>query len=654
MSISDSQIDTAYRKLKRYVYYDKTDLVLRKSLAEFECSTDFRDRLTAVQTVLNSAEPSREKAFQRWLTKIDFRIVPKGFGGTERNRDAESTSSGRFITNVTSGPNVQVDKVNYFFVGPIELHLVAVLWIMLEGHFLDAQLGPECRGSRLHPGIHTKSDSSAGLFRKYHEQYAQWRDSGIRKAKQMLVEDRQSVAILGLDVQEYYYRIRLDTKAIARAISRAQDQDNVVADSQSFALSECLGAIHDAYSRAISPLLRITHADLPERATGLPIGLCSSLVLANWYLKQFDDSVKESVRPAYYGRYVDDILMVIPAAKNPEKDAQDPIAAFMEELLVKTGVLRDQEAHRYELTRPRGLYLQQGKCILQYFDARHSIAGLEKFQKKLEENGSDFLLLPVDEADSSIEDVAYELQYEGSVNKFRSVKGMSGNRFELAKHLARQTILHLITDDPPDAKVSLGLRQFFKGKSAIEFFDLWERVFTFFQISDDPTSAKAFARHLCSEINRIRCSSGEEIGKRLIDGLQRHLTLSRAMAKALSARFEDTGDHIAGEPVAAFRNANLIRHHFVRKPMLNYTTFEGPFTTRQVRRKVDIDARKLELSPRYINFDECLLLTMSGEVSLERRSAYRRAREIYQIANRQEVSGLSWTRAPVDEDISNA
>src|SRR4030042_958437 len=106
------------------------------------------------------------------------------------------------------------------------------------------------------------------------------------------------------------------------------------------------------------------------------------------------------------------------------------------------------------------LFLQQEKCILQYFDAKHSIAGLEKFQKKLEENASTFLLMPVDEADSSLEDVAYELLYEGSVNKFRSVKGMAENRYELAKYLARQTILHLLTDDPPDPKISFGLRKF--------------------------------------------------------------------------------------------------------------------------------------------------------------------------------------------------
>ena len=119
------------------------------------------------------------------------------------------------------------------------------------------------------------------------------------------------------------------------------------------------------------------------------------------------------------------------------------------------------------------------------------------------------MLLPVDEADSSLEEVAYELLYEGSVNKFRSVKGTAENRYELAKHLSRQTILHLLTDDPPNPNISLGLRKFFRGKNAIEFHDLWERVFTFFFVADDAKSANTFFKQLRQEIKRV--SYGHDI-----------------------------------------------------------------------------------------------------------------------------------------------
>jgi hypothetical protein len=654
MPISPEEIDVAYRKLKSYVYYDKTDLRLRQRLAVFECHGNLQEKLNAVATVLNSENPVHHIEFQKWLTQIDYRVVPKRIKRGSRAASSDEGEDGKFITNVTSTSFTEIEKVNYFFEGPVELHLISVLWIMLEGRFLDAKLGPECCGSRLHPSLGNNSDQSTGLFRKYHEQYAKWRDNGIRKAKQILTEDRANVAILGLDIWEYFYRIRLDFDDVAKAIIQSQIDDGVIPHPlHAIRLTLCLKAVYETYNRAIYSSLAITHMNLAPQDIGLPIGLCTSLVLANWYLKDFDDAVKQIVRPAYYGRYVDDILLVIPNAQNPEKNEESPVPAFMNNLLVKAGLLCERMDYSYEIASRRGLFLQQSKCILQYFDSKHSIAGLEKFQKKLEENGSDFLLMPVDEADNSIEDVAYELLYEGSVNKFRSITGLAENRYELAKHLARQTILHLLTDDPPDPRVSLGLRKFFKGRNAIEFHDLWERVFTFFRISDDKSAANTFARHLGAEIKRVRSSFGDAIGKRLIHDLQQHLVLSRAMADALCEPSIGLSELIGDYPVEDFRNANLIRHHFVRLPLLNYTTFEGALSDREINAEVKSDNRKLALSPRYINFDECLLLAKSNSIDLENQNAYDWALNIYEIANRQEVSGVEWIEIKEDGDQSN-
>jgi hypothetical protein len=651
MLVDSEKIKLAYRKLKHNVYYDKTDLRLRKRLADFECAADFEDKLVVIENVLTSLKPWGHKAFKQWLDEVDYRLVPKKIKLNAIQDDDQSGNAGRFITNVTSTKRVEIEKVNYFFDGPIELHLIAVLWIMFEGRYLDAQLGPECCGSRLLTTLHSDSDESTGLFQKYHEQYSRWRDGGIRKAKQMLTEELQNVAILGLDVQEYFYRIRLDFAEAKEAISLASGVP--VESDESNELTNCLDAIHKAYRKVIDWSLDSTHEDISSRDTGIPIGLCSSLVLANWYLKSFDDEVKKSVRPAYYGRYVDDILMVIPVSKDPGLSKDEPVPTFVNQILVKTGILRDPAKHSYEILARPGLYLQQGKCILQYFDTKHSIAGLEKFQKKLEEQASDFLLMPVDEADNSMEDVAYELLYAGSVNKFRSVKGMAENRYELAKHLARQTILHLLTDDPPDPKISLGLRKFFKGKNAIEFYDLWERVFTLFHISNDANAAKLFDKHLESEIMRVVFLSDKEVSSRLISDLQKHLALSRAMAEALCTADTGIAVLIDNDAIETFRNSNLVRHHFVRKPLLNYTNHTGTLTTRRVDQKVKMDDKKLEFSPRYVNFDECLLLAKSRDVDLQNKSVFDWASNIYEAANRHEVNGVNWVNISADEGESD-
>ncbi|MHB1678133.1 MAG: reverse transcriptase domain-containing protein [Sulfuriferula sp.] len=653
MAIEDEHITTAYRKLKRLVYYDKTDLSLRQRLANFECDPNFNKKLLAVKKIVNSDDPLHEKLFKKWLNEISFRVVPKSLEKDDSSENGKADCEGKFISNVTSAKVFHVARVNYFFDGPIELHLIAVLWIMFEGRVLDAQLGKECYGSRLEDGLGNPDDRSAGLFRKYHELYARWRDSGIRKAKQLLTEERTSVCILGLDVQEYYYYIQLDFNAIALLIYEAAleegNQLELVAVPSN--MLRCIEAICVAYGKKITPLLQLTHEHVPLNA-GIPIGLCCSPLLANWYLRDFDNAVKTQVRPAYYGRYVDDILLVVPAPEDPSK-AVSPVETFMGRILVHAGILHEPNRGRYEIVKPEGLFLQQGKCILQYFDVKHSIAGLEKFQKKLEENGSDFLLMPVDEADSSLEDVAYELLYEGSVNKFRSVKGMAENRYELAKHLARQTILHLLTDDPPDPKISLGLRQFFKGKNAIEFHDLWERVFTFFLIANDPKAEKAFTKHLQSEIKRVRFKDKPSVTECLVNNLENHLTLCLAMSGALGETEASLFENDQSTLKEVFRRANLIRHHFVRMPLLNYTSYLGPLTTRSVEKMFEADYDKLRLSPRYVNFDECLLLANSGDVTLNNKTAFQWANDIYKRINRSEVEGIEWDSVSVRKEESN-
>lgn len=650
MTIKDKDIEVAYRKLKSLVYYDKTDLRLRQRLAEFEGDTNFNEKLSKVKNILNSDDSVQDRLFKRWLNQISFRVVPKSFDTADYINKSNSAKDGTFISNVTSAELCRVDRVNYFFDGPIELHLIAVLWIMFEGRFLDSQLGEECYGARLEDKLSNSDDSSAGLFRRYHELYAKWRDSGIRKAKQLLTEEKKNVCILGLDIQEYYYRIRLEVNIIAKSIYEARLEVNRSdLDATPSNLLRCLEAICVTYRGKIDPFLQLTHENVSSFNTGIPIGLCSSQLIANWYLRDFDKAVNTLLRPAYYGRYVDDILLVVPDLEDPSQEGS-PVATFMNRVLVKAGLLHEIKDNRYEIVAPGGLFLQQSKCILQYFDAKHSIAGLEKFQEKLEKTGSDFLLMPVDEADSSLEDVAYELLYEGSVNKFRSVKGMAENRFELAKYMARLTILHLLTDDPADTGISTGLQKFFKGKNAIEFHDLWERVFTFFVVANDSKAARAFERHLKAEIRRIQFQNLSSVTDFLIKNLENHLSLCIAISVGL-------GDSVLplSEDVQAmnktFRDANLIRHHFVRMPLLNYTTYSGSLNTRMVKDIVKVDPFKMELSPRYVNFDECLLLANSGIVKLGKQSAFQWACSVYKNINRLDLDGIEWESVLVKEDV---
>lgn len=639
--INDSfeRVRVAYKKLKQMVHFEKNPLTSRRRLAEFECGDDFEQKLKIVANVIDAKVPHETGQFQSWLDRIGFDLVPKSVESPVKHDDKQ----GSFVTNVTSAAVHKVSKVNYMFDGPVELHLLAVLWLMVEGRHYDQMLSSRhCWGSRLHQFVGSDEDHSGYLFKKYHELYAKWRDTGIQKARQMLSDEGQSVCVVGLDVQEYYYRVHLDWEKLRTQIKRPIASGPIQAffikhQTLGANLFRCIESICKSYREKIGPFLAATHPEVPKTATCLPIGLCSSPVIANWYLKDFDDAILEKVRPAYYGRYVDDILMVVPTSKAPgegEAEIGDPIMKFMDDVLVNSGILTwNVDRESYELNSRPGLYLQKKKCALQFFDAQHSTAGLDKFQKQLEENASDFALLPVDGDESPVAQVAYDLLYDGSVNKFRSVKAVAENRWELAGHLAKQTQLHLMTDGDIDLDLKEELFRFFKGRNAIDYWDMWERVISFLFVAGDSKAAELFRDCMWAENIKITYVNQYEISHRmraqvstkLRETLGAHLKLCMELGLAVTETLEKAGD----SATRLWRESNLIRHHLVAVPLLNYTNFDGNLVAPSNAKGLIIDLRKAENSPRFVHFDECLTFVDSGCARLSNGDSVSIANKIY-------------------------
>jgi hypothetical protein len=623
-----AQVHIAYKKLKRFVYYDKTNMFLRHALAEFEATKGFLDRLGKISEVLASGTPSTNSIFTNWVGKITVRVVPK------KILDEESSSgAGKYITNSTQADSVQVGKVNYFIDCPIEIHVMDVFWVMQSGWLLDKTLSPKCYGSRLDRRVGRRDDKSSALFLKYHEQYSQWRDLGISKAKQLLVEDKCNVFILGLDLERFYYNIQLDYKELLIAIleSQGKKRDTIIFNGWHYKLLDCLELVHKRYRTELNEL-RGTSQEEPIDM-GIPIGLNSSPILANWYVKCLDENILLKLRPAYYGRYVDDILIVLPE-EMPLLDKNDPIQSFLDGMLVHNGILGSfpENKETYHVVGRETLKLQKEKCILQHFYKEYSIAGLLKFKKKLDETSSGFLLLPVEEADVSLEDVAYDLLYEGPSNKIRSIRGTAENRYELAKHLARQTILHQFTSDTIEDNVVWGVLKFFKGKNAIKFYELWERIFTFLYIA----KANEYIKLLKNEINRqidsiqvnpSTCESPQRIETQLKNDLIFHLKICESASKALvmpkAGLEEQTHD------ANLFRISNLIRHHFVRTPLINYTPFKGQLNKYEPVKGLVIDTQRVNFSPRYVHFDECYVFSILGKTFEPPLERFRKTQKIF-------------------------
>ncbi|MCK5097994.1 MAG: hypothetical protein KAR45_07810, partial [Desulfobacteraceae bacterium] len=266
-------IKQAYKKLKRDIYFDQINLFLRKRIADFECQKNFENKLSKLAEMLRRKSSSEEykNYFNKLYEEIDYKLLAKSLKTGDKDKG--------FITNYVSEENYQVEKVNYFIDMPIELHLVDVLWSSRCGAKLDKKLLDGCLGNRV---SHKKNSDT--LFMFYQSQYSKWRNAAIQKAQKSL-ENGVDVLILGLDIKEFFYNIKIDWKAI----QGTNEKDRK--------LTAIIKSIHEKYRAVTKKSIKITHKI--DDDIGIPVGLASSRILSNWHLHSFDKNIKHKLRPIY-------------------------------------------------------------------------------------------------------------------------------------------------------------------------------------------------------------------------------------------------------------------------------------------------------------------------------------------------------------------
>lgn len=644
MELNTDHIKKAYLYLKSYAYHENLNLFLKQRLAEFEVNNPEIDQVfKTITNIINEDDPCGNDKFQTWLKHIDYHLLPKLVERKEDHKQNEhNINKGLFISNVRDSEKYQVSKVNYFINAPIELHIIEMLWCLFSGTVLEAGMSKDSYGNRMHPSalkykIDADDANGQEIFKRYIEQYNQWRDQAIHVATET-AKNGDDVALLSLDLKAYFYHVDLDFQKIEEEIKlQYLDDENIV--KLALKLNHMLEQVYKRYQRVIAPRITQTHADCKEK-NSLPIGLASSSIIANWYLSEFDSCVGNDVRPAYYGRYVDDIIMVF---KRPKIDTKAPISSFVSHYLNK--VFKTSEGDYVIEVNGNSLPMQKEKLILQFFDKDHSRSGLEVFKQELDERSSAFKFLPSDHIDKELDRFAYDVLYDGSANKLRSVVGLAENETELAKYLSSHITAHRLCKLDQKDTVLPQLKQFFKGQNALQFFRLWEKLYQYAVITRNYQFAAFFYQYIEEEISKIDgiMPISQKKSPKTTEKLQDDLKLYNQLSLSITAGLLDIKESIDAidaidafellfsEDIEAFqgskrqlsklitygsklhtfswqfRFSNLIRHHLVAWPLANFSnhnvdlTLETDFVSNDT---IQIEERKLEYSPRFIHFDE--------------------------------------------------
>lgn len=610
MEYKYEEVLEAYTKLKTYIYYDSTNLILRSALAEFETglvdSSRFLEKYFYYIRAGEKFDIKHEKGellyqyklkiftqalnefhetpdfFNSLLSEINAKFLPKKIKDTTKDDNS-------IISNIRTLNDYNTERFTVFIDASIELHIISVLWIMKSGYKLDSTLLSNCFGNRL---ILNKNRDGvvqgSALFKPYARQYQKWRDNAILSAKSAL-DKGNNISILNLDIRDFFYSCRIPISEIeqspfSKRSSPFQSLNN---------LYVIFGKIHSLFTELI------VNFDTPydfkkevydEEGTiknvVLPIGLLSSFVLANDHLNDFDKSLLNRVKPIYYGRYVDDIIMVIPdsVGKSKRQKLQEKKLSLSENYKVWIETTEDLDSSEKSLTNPdkfnnletfilrelhpiisiidlpsfiskesndtsnqinrvfkisnySRLYCQSEKTLMYQFDSNETSLVIDKLKRDLEEKSSEFRNYDDTEKEEDFEESAYHLLYDGTEGKLRTLKDYKEDRFGLAVYLSKRIFNSLRKTDSISDTEAEKIVNFFKGINSLNLYTLWERVFTLFLVNDKPIHYVQFYLNCIDSITRLKSSNSKILDDRLQLDTLNQLELANELALALNPTF---------------------------------------------------------------------------------------------------------------------
>lgn len=613
------ELELAYRKLKSFVYHENFSLDLRMEISRFE-NQKIDDKFNVLASTIDSFISSG-KLPDEFLNGINYAVFPKKI-----NKEPQKNLQSFYFSNSNTQDNYSTTKIIPFAKCSVEVHIISVLWIMKIGQKIDDKLTKNCFGNRLFRNDDGKVENDRiHLFQKYYEKYNQWRDEAIKKAKELHSQD-YDVAILNLDIKEYYNTVDFDFNSIK----------DLVPEEFGW-LNNLLSAIHEKFYDVLK-----TNEILITEKKVLPIGLLSSSVIANHYLSKLDKIVENKIKPQYYGRYVDDILIVV---ANPQisKYDNDPVSSIISKYLIeqkcwtdKIKILKSQiNDSDYEIyIDTNKLVFQDEKVKLYHLLAKESIEILNRFESEIIKNSSEFRFQPeAEQIFDSFNAESYELVYSDTVNKIRSIDGIKTNKLGASKHLRKLISATQNTKKLDKAKledISQKILDYFSGVRSIELNPLWEKVITFFVINRAEYSLINFIKAQSLVIENIVISdeligNKDKIKHSIQESLRNHLHLSIAMSSTLNRKFfreqiiEQFPKELSSIGIEVYLNkistdaqilldANMFRQQYSFFPLLNYCKQGEDFSyTNQYipkKTKFAIDKNKIRFSPRFIHYHE--------------------------------------------------
>lgn len=549
-------IKRSYKKLKSSVFFDKTQLILRDKIVEYETEEYFEDRLRILAERIVDLD---ENYINELCGKVDCLIFPKSLETNKENCD-------RFITNLPR-QNIEIKDVQYLLDMDVEGFILGIAWVLVIGKKFDKEIYEHSYGNRLRKekdditGEEKYLENSPYLFQPYFQQYESWRDTALTQAKYVLYNNHDAV-ILTLDFSRFYYSVDIARDHLKKITSEMAMDANAKENSLIGFLTEFVLRVIEIYSGKV----REFDSELVGTRNILPIGFHPSNVLSNYCLKKFDESIITGWNPTYYGRYVDDIIIVdkiirdsavYTMARNEKLNANKIIEYYLTNcdawnksnseckksrsrgLLFKRKNTNETEYevnHSFNEFRNSELILQAKKIKVFYFGSGQTDALVSCFKQKIKENVSEFRYLPEDEPVFMQDDFTqiYDLSEGISPNKINGISDFALNKYKLSKFLGKYMRISGLLHSNIKTTFLDDLEKIFTAEMMIENYTTWEKIFHIIINSEKLDYSFVLVKKILQSIELIKVQGGsvkiaEKVKDCLVDTLRASIAKSFAL-----------------------------------------------------------------------------------------------------------------------------
>lgn len=601
-------VQGAYKKLKSYLYYDKTLIFAKKRLAVFESNRD--NFAAALENIAQNISDENSLFFDKLIEEVDFRVLPKKFKSSLPESD---------IVNSTVDHSCNISKINFFIDMPIELYIIDFLWTILVGKIISDYpvILKHAGATAFKPSLYTSSSDliegidykSNRAFKPYFGMYTSWRDGAFRTIQR--IHEYTNSLLLCLDLKSFYYSVDFNFDKLKQLL-----YFDFRLEQFSF-LTDVIKKIYYTYTKCI---LKYKKGDKPEKSNCIfPIGTISAIVLREIYLYEFDDKIVSILEPKYYKRYVDDILIVLKTDSFNQTSLEDVIDKY----LIKTGLVVNSGTSDLKFSDYKNIKIQKNKINCFFFPQNEKTILLDIYAETIHMNSSEANLLPDTEVlSSSFTNIAYNIKNFDISNKIRELGLLRNNNYNATKFV--NALLRLVKNTNIGGEMIKEyfdqIEEFYRGSQSVEYSNSWRSIFELYLLCNEDSRARRLYLTISYEIKKLNFELLENdellekkkktILRRLIKDLNEKLYISAALTTALNYSFGKTKK--VRDLAVKFRNSNMLNHSLVSYPLLNYSSIPEISLTEiniselfeKSSKAFELDRFKLQWTPRFINASE--------------------------------------------------